>query len=118
MGFSALLCWAWGEHLVKYSSDANQLTYLGRYYNWVNRHTTGNNQVDNICVVDFHEASPDDSLVRYRIACAIERICDFDPLVVALDIRFKGRRNAWEDDYLEDVILRNRNRLVITRYTS
>ncbi|MBQ7273312.1 MAG: CHASE2 domain-containing protein [Bacteroidales bacterium] len=71
---------------------------------------------DNLVVISCHEENDRDSLVRERIARVIDKASSFSPAVIGLDIRFKGRHNVEEDDFLEEVVSRNRDRLVLARF--
>ena len=46
-----VLCMVFGEGLVKYTADANKLSYLSRYYNMANKAQTGSELVDGITVI-------------------------------------------------------------------
>ena len=116
VAFAGLLCLLYGEGLVKYTDDANKLTYLSRYYNMENTRNSGAFIQDNLVVISCHEENDRDSLVRERIARVIDKASSFSPAVIGLDIRFKGRHNVEEDDFLEEVVSRNRDRLVLARF--
>lgn len=112
---AAFLYFGLGEWLARHQAEADKLSYIGRYYNLHNRSESGF-EAENIRLINFYETSPDDSLIRYNIAAVIERLGELNPLVIGLDIRFKGHQNPRIDQYLEDVILRNRNKIVVSRF--
>ena len=117
--FCVLLSWGAcavvGRFIEQYTDDANKMSYIIRYYNWINRSGHDGNSVEDIILINFHEDDPQDSLMRKNIARALERIAGFEPRTIALDIRFNGKHNAQEDSLLERVVLDNKDRIVIAR---
>ena len=110
-----ILCLCFGEGLVKYTEDANKLSYLTRYYNFANKETTGSYTVEDIAVISCHEKNASDSLIRKEIAEVIKRVGKFSPRVIGLDIRFRSKHSAKEDTSLVNAILENREKLVLAR---
>lgn len=110
-----ILCLCFGEGLVKYTEDANKLSYLTRYYNFANKETTGSYTVEDIAVISCHEKNASDSLIRKEIAEVIKRVGKFSPRAIGLDIRFRSKHSAKEDTSLVNAILENREKLVLAR---
>lgn len=112
---AAVLCLALGESIGVFADNTSRLSYLSRYYNRENRETHSGAAAERLCVINCHEANPDDSLARRRIAQVLDRLSSLDPAVVGLDIRFKGRQRAADDALLETAILRSKENLVVSR---
>lgn len=116
VGIALAICSLYGEGLVKYTEDANKLSYLSRYYSIKGVHNSAAFVRNNMMVISCHEKTDEDSLVRKRIGDVIAKASMFSPKVIGLDIRFKGKHDKAGDSYLERIVSDNKDKVVFSRF--
>lgn len=108
-------CRCLGPGLVKFTENADKMYYLRHYYDKHNRAQHHGMPIEEVFLVNCNEEGNSDSLVRLRIAYALEKIMAMNPKIVALDIRFKGLHDKTEDDYLKETVYNNKDRIIVAR---
>ncbi len=92
--------------------DINEGEYLIEYHAWKNRSAISGDIVDSVVLINTQEISG--AMARRDMADLIEALCEANPRVVGVDIRFPER----EDEYngrLRDVLLNNNGRIVVSQ---